>query len=276
MAHLHGANVATEDQVARAIRDAEACVEPDVGASLPPLTDAARCCRWTSPGSEPRLDWGRFQEAAALYTVWKAVFPDEPLAEAGLFPLRAEHLLPAWGLTLADLPPMGASPDALLPSLDAVLEIKNVCPFTRDRRDASLFRVFSAKPAESVKPLLVPQVQLEMLCAGARVGYLASVSRESLTCYRIERDDAYLGALLLHVSRLWKSQGAKVRLQHSNEYIIIKKRMCTIYRMDGCATDTLHLSLQRKHKVQFLFKMKKKSEITISFDDAPNHDSMIV
>jgi len=59
--------------------------------------------------------WGKTQEAAALFAPHAAAGPAAPpLEEAGLFWLEPGPLEAAFGLPPGSLPPMGASPDALL------------------------------------------------------------------------------------------------------------------------------------------------------------------
>ncbi|KAL4438693.1 hypothetical protein ABPG77_006297 [Micractinium sp. CCAP 211/92] len=57
--------------------------------------------------------WGSAQEAAALVQV-AAAFPHSQLAEVGLCRLQEELLPPSWGFGPGSLPPIGASPDALI------------------------------------------------------------------------------------------------------------------------------------------------------------------
>ena len=60
-----------------------------------------------------RCAWGTAQEGAALLQVMRA-FPGSQLAEVGLCRVDAEDLPPEWGFAPGSLPPLGASPDALL------------------------------------------------------------------------------------------------------------------------------------------------------------------
>lgn len=59
--------------------------------------------------------WGSVQEASALHALLGLLGPDGPaMEEAGLFWLEPAPLEAAYGLPPGSLPPMGASPDALL------------------------------------------------------------------------------------------------------------------------------------------------------------------
>jgi hypothetical protein len=119
----------------------------------------------------------------------------------------------------APLPPIGASPDAFVVVGSAggaggtgtgagellVVEVKNVCPFLADFKRPGSFCVGTAAdsplargPHASILVSHVPQLQLEMLSAGTRAGWLVSSSAcLGLNVFRVERDDAYC-ALLLH------------------------------------------------------------------------------
>lgn len=138
---------------------------------------------------------------------------------------------------LTSLPPIGASPDAFLVRADGtrvVVEVKNVCPFVADRKRPGAFcvarpeselarsaggaaaRAASAGgaagaaaggagglvrgPHERVLVSHVPQLQLEMLCAGVQTGLLVSSSAcAGLNVFEMPRDDAYLALLLYFV-----------------------------------------------------------------------------
>lgn len=78
-------------------------------AALPPPIRAHR------PAGLPSIccSWGSAQEAAALVQV-AAAFPQSQLAEVGLCRLQQELLPPSWGFGPGSLPPIGASPDALI------------------------------------------------------------------------------------------------------------------------------------------------------------------
>eukprot|EP00887_Chlorella_sp_A99_P000528 scaffold17.g528.t1 len=57
--------------------------------------------------------WGNAQEATALRAV-QGIFPLAGLVEVGLCRIEPERLEQEWGFTPGSLPPLGASPDALL------------------------------------------------------------------------------------------------------------------------------------------------------------------
>jgi hypothetical protein len=60
-----------------------------------------------------KLAWGTVQEAAALHCVL-STFPASLLEEVGLFRVEAAAVPAAWGVSVGQLPPLGASPDAVL------------------------------------------------------------------------------------------------------------------------------------------------------------------
>lgn len=64
--------------------------------------------------SSLRMAWGSVQEASAVFCL-SHVFPASQLLEVGLFEVPSSlSVAAAWGLDGSDLPPMGASPDALI------------------------------------------------------------------------------------------------------------------------------------------------------------------
>ena len=188
------------------------------------------------------LVWGSEHEPAALAALAAALAPaGSRVGEAGLCRVT-ERTLSELGLDLAatPLPPLGASPDALVahfltqPCVDGVLrrageeegaedaahslppvlirapaawrevvEVKSVCPFTVTRRGhpgAPRFTLADPGPRSTGSKSLaraLPQLQLEMLCAGVTSGLLASASAtRGVRVWRSARDDAYLKRLL--------------------------------------------------------------------------------
>jgi hypothetical protein len=150
-----------------------------------------------------KMSWGNAQEATSMLTAlnyfWKTD-PDVRLEEvgmcgAGLFTSNEEdhtnHMYP-------NLPPLGASPDALIIHSNGtreVLEVKNHCPFytTKQGRKNSPNQDFAIKSfpfsAPHLPPLYVPQMMMEMLC---------SVDCESAV---MVRQTATTGALILRLQR---------------------------------------------------------------------------
>jgi len=156
--------------------------------------------------------------------------------EVGLLPLEAvpsEHVRAAYGCTLAQLPLIGASPDGLIIYGDGAVEVCEVkcrSPFAqtappplqaqgaacagrgqRHRRPrpqpaSPHFCIRDDGPMEGgVTPWHVPQLQLEVLCAGphCRGVNLVSVSAtKGATVYYVPRSDEYIRSLLRIISLL--------------------------------------------------------------------------
>jgi hypothetical protein len=156
--------------------------------------------------------------------------------EVGLLPLEAvpsEHLKTAYGCTHPQLPLIGASPDGLIIYGDGAVEVCEVkcrSPFAqltsaplqpqgaacagrgqRHRRPrpqlaSPHFCIRDDGPMEGgVTPWHVPQLQLEVLCAGphCRGVNLVSVSAtKGATVYYMPRSDEYIRALLRIISLL--------------------------------------------------------------------------
>ncbi len=92
-----------------------------------------------------------------------------------------------------------------------VVEIKNVCPFREaapkpsKRKGAAPRRSYTLSdrgPPSALPPAHVPQLQLEMLCAGAGSALLAIESAtRGMALYRMYRDEAYISQMLHFVAR---------------------------------------------------------------------------
>ena len=111
------------------------------------------------------MSWGSAQEAATLYSLM-AAFPQSSVEEVGLCWLESSHLPPEWGFLPGSLPPMGASPDAVIrhsatPSdssaaiLPAVLEQ----PQQNTQRAAAMPQPPAAASAGQQVPSQLPQTE---------------------------------------------------------------------------------------------------------------------
>jgi hypothetical protein len=192
-------------------------------------------------GAAVRCAWGSAQEGGTLYALLCA-FPEAQLREVGLCclaPGAAAAAAAAAGLppgALAALPPLGASPDALIawpagstwapapagasgsPSLE-VVEVKNVCPFREaqpagsKRRGSGAQRAYTlsdAAPHAAPPHAHLPQLQLEMAAAGVTSGLLVIESAtRGMAVWRLRRDDAYVGAMLGLLSTFAALYGAQ-------------------------------------------------------------------
>ena len=167
---------------------------------------------------EVAMGWGGVQEGVGLLAAMD-VFPDATLKEVGclLLELCPEHNVLPGGFRPSQLPLVGASPDGVLLRQNGdveIVEVKCVCPYTsngggggrgrgrgRGRGGASgrghAFKVVDKSTPDDVPPYHVPQLQMEMLCAGARRGWYVYVSAtRGVRIFAVERDDAYLAKLL--------------------------------------------------------------------------------
>lgn len=127
------------------------------------------------------------------------------------------------------LPPMGASPDAMLwvsksPKLVSsdeaewtlvgCIELKSLCPFQlmqKSRRKggkgSECFSLRDRLSAWEISPQVVAQCQLQMLCTETVSTLVAARSLSGIKMYRMQRDDAYLRALLRLCVRLRDTEG---------------------------------------------------------------------
>jgi hypothetical protein len=183
-----------------------------------------------SHSSRARLAWGSAQEATAVLAAVNYMHRIEAtlgtewckggsfaVREAGLLPLEAidvaaTHAEAAAWIASGELPLMGASPDGLLLNSTSgevqVLEVKCSSPFVNDGccgdGNAATMRVADRPGKAGVGVWHVPQLQLEMLCAGpqCRAAVLVSLSAlQGATLYQVSRDDAYIGLMLSWLRR---------------------------------------------------------------------------
>lgn len=184
---------------------------------------ASRCRRAAQRGENGvRMAWGSAQEAGTMATLLLA-HPDWIAEEVGLCMVDTNELPDEW--ELGKLPPIGASPDGIVrvPKYDdvdfdrcgdhvnegkdavawerLVIEVKNSSPFRRAPNRPGRYVVFDRDPFDSPPAYHMPQLQMEMLAAGARAGLLAMQSAtRGVRVFRVERDDAYLRAMLSMLS----------------------------------------------------------------------------
>lgn len=168
------------------------------------LSDA-QYCRALARGGEQsiRMAWGSAQEASTLCSLM-CYFTGATVHEAGLCMLDPASVPAEWDV--GPLPPVGASPDGLITLKDGqrlVVEVKNSSPF---REVPGSFIVFDRDPYDSPPPYHMPQVQLEMAATKTQSAFLAMQSAtRGIRIFRIERDDAFIAAMLRRISRLYVS-----------------------------------------------------------------------
>eukprot|EP00667_Euglena_gracilis_P008532 EG_transcript_8637 len=136
--------------------------------------------------------WGSTQEATALLAAVNHFSPQGALVfESGMWAADGA----------AGLPPLGASPDAIVRwpnGTVAALEVKSVSPFWQ-RRPNSHFVLSDRGPPARIAPWHVPQLMLEICALGPDCthAYLLSCSAtKGVGLHRVARDDAYIAAML--------------------------------------------------------------------------------
>jgi hypothetical protein len=159
------------------------------------------------------MSWGNAQEATSILTALNYFWKEDPdvrleevgMCGAGLFPSTEEGQTNQMYL---NLPPLGASPDALIVHSNGtreVLEVKNHCPFytTKQGRKNSPDQDFAIKSfpfsAPHLPPLYVPQMMMEMLCSSADCKSAVMVRQTATTgalILRLQRDDDWINEML--------------------------------------------------------------------------------
>ena len=162
-----------------------------------------------------RLSWGKTQEGIGMLAAVNAL--DGAVAECGLLcaeaPGAVDRLAERWPVKPCTTPPaprrcrVGASPDGLIIYDDGaldVLEIKSVAPFVRASGNKTM-ELYDRGPHDNLAPWIVPQVMLEIFCAGARGAILVSTSATRGAVFmRVERDEAYIASMLEFVDSFYE------------------------------------------------------------------------
>ena len=187
-------------------RDASALV----GDATPWAAARAMRCTMAARRGEGgvRMAWGSAQEAGTVATLMLH-HPECVCEEVGLCCVDVDRWRDEWGLGAVSVPPVGASPDAIVrfPTVSdsgvsggwerLVVEVKNHSPFRRDPGKPGVFYVNDRTPFETPPPHHVPQLQMEMLAADTRAGLLCMQSAtRGVRVFRIERDDEYCAGML--------------------------------------------------------------------------------
>ena len=158
---------------------------------------------------ELALAWGGVQEAVALLAIINE-FPAAMVEEIGcaMLETHSDDILEKYGVDIADLPLIGASPDGILVRANGereVVEVKTVCPFQQDGKGKKGFQInASPKPYSfKVNPSHMPQIQMEMLCTNTQVcNYISATSTHGVALFRVARSEEYIQAMLQVLSRL--------------------------------------------------------------------------
>jgi len=165
-----------------------------------------------------RMTWGSVQEATSLLTALnRFVSQGATVEEAGLFALEAEAEAEAGAETAAQLPPglppIGASPDAVVRWPDGrvePLEVKNHAPFATSRGRGGAFEVRDPGPFGEVAVWHLPQLYLHMLCLGGSCRsclFMSCSATRGANLFRVPRDDALMDAILHFVARFAREHG---------------------------------------------------------------------
>lgn len=161
-----------------------------------------------------RTAYGKVQEAATLYILSK-IFPDSKVSEVG-FCVPDPKITGDGRL----LPPLGASPDALITHYVKkmgfktiaehieIVEVKNTCPFgyanNHHVQHRRTFILSDRGPRTCPDAAWIPQVQWHILCANTQSGLLVSRSAtKGLRVFRIYRDDEYIECMLFVIQKLY-------------------------------------------------------------------------
>ena len=176
-----------------------------------PDTGGRRC----GDAMAARLAWGKTQEGIGMLAAVNAL--DGAVAETGLLcaeaPGAVDRLAERWPVKPRSIKPaprkcpVGASPDGLVVYGDGaldVLEVKSVAPFVRASGNKTM-ELYDRGPHDNLAPWIVPQVMLEIYCAGARGAVLVSTSATRGAVFmRVERNDAYISSMLEFVDSFYE------------------------------------------------------------------------
>jgi hypothetical protein len=164
------------------------------------------------------MEWGSVQEATSILAALNYLgLRNAVVEEAGLQPLEA---LPASELSNlpAGLPPIGASPDAVVRWPNGTvepLEIKNHAPYASTPGFA---RAAGAPPLEIRDPgpfggvavWHIPQLYLHMLCLGRMCSsalFMSCSATRGVNIFRLRRDEALMHSMLLFIARFHEAHG---------------------------------------------------------------------
>jgi hypothetical protein len=165
-----------------------------------------------------RMAWGSQQEATSILAALNFFgAQNATVEEAGLQPLEAIDADERAGLP-SGLPPIGASPDAIVRWHDGSVEpfeVKNHAPFAtnfRARTDPSLprFEVRDPGPYDEVAVWHVPQLYLHMLCMGAGCRsalFMSASATKGVHIFRLRRDESLMRLMLTFVAKFAAEHG---------------------------------------------------------------------
>mmetsp|Transcript_5891 Transcript_5891/g.19152 ORF Transcript_5891/g.19152 Transcript_5891/m.19152 type:complete len:362 (+) Transcript_5891:79-1164(+) len=233
-----------------------------------------------SPGQRSamaaRLAWGKHQEAVGVLAAVRHFGGSKKklVAEAGLCVAGApslRELAGAWATTATDDAikdvceglgrraepspeadvPVAASPDGFVFDANscAVLEVKSVSPFVEKRRGHLAWK--DRGPWTRLSPSVIPQVQLEIYCAGPAVtkAIVLSVSAtKGATLFHVHRDDAYISDMLKKVSLRSTPRGSSKSSEEKREDNSFESFLDWTNRIAATATSTRLANVHRPHE----------------------------
>jgi len=177
---------------------------------LPRTADSSISCAGQSI-SDIRKDWGRAQEATAILSAVNYFGRrSADVEEAGLQPFEA--LPDSQRVRLpSGLPPMGASPDAIVRWHNGTvepLEVKCRAPFadfsTRAMETGAMpLELRDPGPHDDIAVWHIPQMYMHMLCLGEACSsaiFMSASATRGVNIFRVRRDEALLQDMLRFVA----------------------------------------------------------------------------
>jgi len=169
--------------------------------------------REIDPDLDLSIRFGEAQQATGVLTALNVLSKEgATIKETGLHVLEALQ-----GDVNVSFPfPMGAAPDAMVKWPDGTeepLSIKTVTPFEVYKGTDGFLRTRidrNSRPTKLMTPWHIPQIQLNMLCTGAKRGwvlYMSSLNGARL--FRVDRDQSYITAMSFWVRRFATLYGSR-------------------------------------------------------------------
>ena len=158
------------------------------------------------------MEWGSAQEATSILAALNYFGRRNAVVEeAGLQPLEALSAIERAKLP-PGLPPLGASPDAIVRWPDGTvepLEVKNHAPFASTpmharEAGAAPLEVRDPGPYSGIAVWHIPQLYLHMLCLGdacVSALFMSCSATRGINIFRLRRDNAVMLAMLSFIAR---------------------------------------------------------------------------
>jgi hypothetical protein len=199
--------------------DSERCKSPFLYTFHPLPRPAGSCITAAHQTiSQIRMEWGSLQEATAILSAVNFFGRRNAVVEeSGLQPLEAlpSHLLSNFP---PSLPPMGASPDAIIRWPDGAiepLEVKCHAPFARTpiraiEAGAMPYELRDPGPYDGVAVWHIPQLYLHMLCLGETCTsaiFMSASATRGIKVFRLRRDNFLMQDMLRFAARFCADYG---------------------------------------------------------------------